>query len=335
MRRKLGLERVLGGFEKNRKDHRHHAIDALAIALTGPKEVRQIAHASELAMLRGEAAHRLKIDTPWESFADDVQRVVDAMVVSHRVDRRLSGPMHQETNYSRPIKDSRGAVTNNDRRHLRCGLDGLSAKDVAAIVDPAVRRAVETRLAELGESEPKVAFKGGLNLPTMPHGDGRDVPIRKVRIRVGKTLDEVGSGMRARYVAPGSNHHMAVLGPMRAKMPPSELRVLTMLEAYRRKSRGEPIVQQDLSSSDPIRCTIRSGDTVLLNLDGVRTPCVVCGISEGLVELKTHTDARAATEIRKAGRDGGRLQFTDRVFKERFIRKLFIDPLGGDTPAYD
>jgi CRISPR-associated endonuclease Csn1 len=335
MRRKLGLEGILGGSEKNRKDHRHHAIDALAIALTGPKEVRQIAHASELAMLRGEAAHRLKIDAPWNSFTTDVQRVVEVMVVSHRVDRRLSGPMHQETNYSSPIKDIRGSVASGDRRHLRCGLDDLSAKDVAAIVDPAVRHAVETRLAELGETEPKVAFKGGLNLPTMRHGDGRDVPIKKVRIRVGKTLDVVGKGTRSRYVAPGSNHHMAVLGPQRPKTPPSTLRVLTMIDAYRRKSRGEAIVQQDPASGEAIRCTIRSGDTVLLNLDGATVPCVVSSVSDGLVELKTHTDARAATEIRKAGRDGGRLKFTERGFKERFIRKLFIDPLGRDSPAHD
>jgi CRISPR-associated endonuclease Csn1 len=335
MRRKLGLERVLGGSEKNRKDHRHHAIDALTIALTGPREVRQIAHASELAMLRGEAAHRLKIDAPWESFAADVQRVVDAMVVSHRVDRRLSGPMHQETNYSRPIKDIRGAVANSERRHLRCGLDGLSAKDVAAIVDPAVRRAVEAQLASLGEADPKIAFKGGRNLPTLRHGDGRDVPIRKVRIRIPKAVDVVGRAKGARFVAPGSNHHLAVLAPSRPNTQPREFRVVTMLEAYRRKSRGEPIVAHDCAEGDSIRCTIRSGDTVLLNLDGRPVPCVVSSVSDGQFELKTHTDARAATEIRQAGKEGGRLKFAERGFKDRFIRKLMIDPLGADVPAHD
>lgn len=335
MRRKLGLERVLGGSEKNRKDHRHHAVDALAIGLTGPREVQQIAHASELALLRGEPSHRLKIDAPWESFAADVQQVVDAIVVSHRVDRRLSGPMHQETNYSRPIKDMQGKVADEDRRHLRCRVEDLSAKDVSAIVDPAVRKAVEAKLAALGQSEPKIAFKAGQNLPTMRHGDGREVPIRKVRVRLRKSLDSVGRGQRARYVAPGSNHHMAIVDYAEPNGRVSVcFETVTVLEASRRKSRGEALVMPR-ARHGCVRLTIRSGDSVLIQVDDLPIAAVVSSISENQIELKRHEDARAATEIKKGGVAAGRLVFTPKSFLLALTHKTAVQTLGDARIAND
>jgi CRISPR-associated endonuclease Csn1 len=338
MRRKLGLEGVLGGSEKNRKDHRHHAVDALAIGLTGPKEVRMIAHASELALLRGEAAHRLKIDAPWESFAADVQRVVDSIVVSHRVDRRLSGPMHQETNYSRPIKDIRGQAMDQDCRHLRCRVDELSAKDVAAIVDPAVRKAVEAKLASLGQPEPKVAFKGGQNLPMMRHGDGREVVVRKVRIRVSKALVGVGAGSRARSVAGGSNHHAAILLSRSGSDGASRLgiEVVSMLDAYRRRARGESVVRQSYADGRELRFTIRSGDAVMFDdSDGQRTTAVVMSVSARQIQLIRTSDGRPTSEIEKAGKAGGRLALTPNLFFSRRPEKIVIMPLGDVVQAND
>ena len=337
VRRKLGIEGVLGGGEKNRKDHRHHAVDAIAIALTGPREVRAIALASESAILRGEASHRLKIEAPWEGFADDVKRSIDGVVVSHRVDRRLSGPMHQETNYSRPICDAKGVVKDALLRHSRCRLDSLNSGDVEDIVDPRVREAVRRQLMALGQTDPKIAFKGGQNLPTMRHGDGREVEIRKARIKLRKTVNAVGRGSATRYVAPGSNHHMAVvdvLGP-NGKMLSRELEVVTLLEAFHRKQRGEPIVQQNWGVGRRLAFTLRSGDMVEMDLGGILAACVVSSISNGLVEMKFHKDARPATEIRKAGVAGGRLQFHTRAFVQGLRRKIEVQFLGAVSLAND
>jgi hypothetical protein len=245
--------------------------------------------------------------------------------------------MHQETNYSRPIKNIRREVADAELRHLRCRLEELGPKDVDAIADPRVREAVKQQLRQFGETDPKIAFKGGEHLPTMRHGDGRDVPIRKVRIKVRKTLDAVGAGGAARYVAPGSNHHMAVvdvLGPS-GKVLTRELFVVTLLEAFRRKSRGEPIVQQDWGPNRRLAFTLRSGDMVEMDLDGELRPCVIGSVSDGLLEMKLHADARPAMEIRKAGRDGGRLKFTTRGLLQRLRRKLAVDQLGDLVGAHD
>ncbi len=337
VRRKLGIEGILGGGEKNRKDHRHHAVDAIAIALTGPREVRQIARASEAALLRGEAAHRLKIDAPWPTFMDDTRAVVEAMVVSHRVDRRLSGPMHQETNYSRPIKDIRGKVADFEARHARKSVDKLGEKDVESIVDPRVRDAVKRKLRSLDQKDPKVAFKGGQNLPTVRHGDGREIPIRRVRIKVNKGLAVVGKDSAARYVAPGSNHHMAVVevfGPSGLTIS-REFHIVTMLEAYQRRARREGVVQKQWGAGRRLAFTLRSGDCVMLRVGQEAVPCVVASVSSRQVEFKTHPDARPATEIRQAGKEGGRLPLTMGQLARALLSKIEVSALGDVSPSND
>jgi CRISPR-associated endonuclease Csn1 len=336
VRRKLGIEGILGGGEKNRKDHRHHAIDALAIAITGPREVQAIARASEAAVARGEPSHRLKLEAPWPEFVDDAKRVVDGIVVSHRVDRRLSGPLHQGTNYSRPMRDFSGTVRDEALRHQRYPLESLGAADIKDIVDGAVRRAVESKLAQLGQTEPKIAFKGGANLPGVQRSDGRVVPIRRVRVKLRKSLDSVGDGPRKRYVAPGSNHHMVVVERRMADGSTSrELEVVTMLEAFRRKSRGEPIIQTEWGEGARLLFTIRSGEAVMLVRDGARVPALISSISAGQLELKLHQDARAATEIRKGGVSAGRIVLTPQAFVNSIDAKVVLLPTGGIRIAND
>lgn len=118
LRRSWGLNSLLpdhnfaGGADqpKNRSDHRHHAIDAVVIAVTDRWLLQKIARESGL---RGyEAANRMTADlsTPWEDFSDDVRRVVRAIVVSHRPDHgttarkdkthdTTAGRLHNDTAY--------------------------------------------------------------------------------------------------------------------------------------------------------------------------------------------------------------------------------------------
>jgi hypothetical protein len=72
-----------------------------------------------------------------------------------------------------------------------------------------------------------------------------------------------------------------------------------------------------------------------MDLDGELRPCVIGSVSDGLLEMKLHADARPAMEIRKAGRDGGRLKFTTRGLLQRLRRKLAVDQLGDLVGAHD
>jgi CRISPR-associated endonuclease Csn1 len=107
---------------KNRKDHRHHAIDAIVVALADRAMLNRIAR--ESGKDGHEAAGRLvaSIPEPWEGFSDEVGRAVRAITVSHRPDHgtaskagrakdkdATAGRLHNETAYGLTgEKDARG-----------------------------------------------------------------------------------------------------------------------------------------------------------------------------------------------------------------------------------
>ena len=79
------------GPEKDRHDHRHHAVDAVAIALTGTRTVKLLSRAAEFASDQGHRRLFVPVDEPWKGFLDQVRTAIDEINVSYRVDRRVSG----------------------------------------------------------------------------------------------------------------------------------------------------------------------------------------------------------------------------------------------------
>lgn len=100
LRAKFGLNDVLGSNgEKNRNDHRHHAVDACVIGVTDQGLLQRFAKAS--ANAREQQLNRLveKMPLPWESYRGHVQRAIDAIWVSHKPDHSYEGAMHNDTAY--------------------------------------------------------------------------------------------------------------------------------------------------------------------------------------------------------------------------------------------
>ncbi len=100
LRAKFGLNDVLGlNGEKNRNDHRHHAVDACVIAVTDQGLLQRFANAS--ASARERQLNRLveNMPLPWESYRDHVQRAIDAIWISHKPDHSHEGAMHNDTAY--------------------------------------------------------------------------------------------------------------------------------------------------------------------------------------------------------------------------------------------
>lgn len=101
LRAKFGLNDVLGlNGEKNRNDHRHHAVDACVIGVTDQGLLQRFAKAS--ASAREQQLNRLveNMPLPWENYRDHVQRAIDAIWVSHKPDHSHEGAMHNDTAYS-------------------------------------------------------------------------------------------------------------------------------------------------------------------------------------------------------------------------------------------
>ncbi len=144
LRGKFGLNDVLGlNGDKNRNDHRHHAVDACVIGVTDQGLLQRFAKAS--ASAREQQLNRLvdNMPLPWESYREHVQRAIGAIWVSHKPDHSHEGAMHNDTAY---------------------GLRGEGKVSLHKMVD-GKRERIEDNLKVIEISNAKTAERHGL-LPT-------------------------------------------------------------------------------------------------------------------------------------------------------------------------
>lgn len=102
LRGKFGLNQLLSGTgQKNRNDHRHHALDAAVIGITDQGLLQRFAKAS--ANARETQLDRLveEMPLPWPTYREHVTRGLEHIVISHKPDHGYQGAMHEETAWGR------------------------------------------------------------------------------------------------------------------------------------------------------------------------------------------------------------------------------------------
>lgn len=247
LRSAWNLNSILGHPDnKNRGDHRHHAIDAVVIALTNPTAIEKLSKAAEIAEQRGLPHLMADPELPWPEFVNDVRREIDRTVVSSRVDRRLNGPLHKDTILSHPKTGMSAAL--GPVHHLRKPLSAMSLREVENIVDQTVRQVVQERLRAL-DVPPDKAFADASQHPHMvsKKDPRRIIPIHSARIRMSDRPIEIGKSTKRRFVNPGENHHteiVAILGPDGTAKRWDDV-VVSRYAATQRLDRREPIIQLD------------------------------------------------------------------------------------------
>jgi CRISPR-associated endonuclease Csn1 len=322
---------------KPRTDHRHHAVDALVVALTSNAAIKSLSDAAAADAGSGRVSSRT-LQAPWPDFVASVRPHIEGINVSHRPSRGLNGPLHDETNYSPPRQHNGKTWV-----HVRKLVHTLTAKQITSetvIVDKAAREAVRQKLAEVG-GEPK---KLEQNPPRILTRTGKTVPVCKVRIRVpGGGAKRIAEGHRERHVMLNANHHIAIFsGPGRKGQEKWEGIVVTRLEAMDSKRRGEPIIQRTLpeQASFQFQFSLMGGDMVEMQdpKTGARGLFVVRGISESAkgaieVDFARSTDARIVDEMKKTG-DWLRVTRLEHL-RQWGCRKVVVDALGRVHSARD
>jgi CRISPR-associated endonuclease Csn1 len=179
------LNRVLSQEnKKNRNDHRHHALDAVVIALASPNAVKRV---SDAAKRRKETTGSIRgfwKDLPPlnESFLDDIRKHMEAMIVSHRPTRKVSGALHKDDIYGRRTDKSTGLPFFVKREPLS-KLKKEDLEEGGRIMDRGVREAVRGFVDSHGGSVEK-AFADESVYPLIPSKTGSPTPVKKVRIRL-------------------------------------------------------------------------------------------------------------------------------------------------------
>ncbi len=254
---------------KARTDHRHHAIDAIVIALTTDSTIQSMNRAASIAPEWIYGPRRLRrLEGPWPNFVDSIRPRIDAMVASHRPEHKLTGQLHDQTLYGKPREDANQRTFIHQRRRVQ----SLTAEAIENIADPIVREAVRNRLQQLG-GNPKL-FETEENLPFLIARDGRKTPIRNVRVRETCNTTPIGQSPRMRFVKPANIHHVELF--VRRDLRRREFWdsiVVSLLEAMDRKRKGKPVVAR-VHPDDPeaqFLFSLMKDDTLELNHAGQRT----------------------------------------------------------------
>ena len=255
-----------------RKDHRHHAIDALVVASTRQgyiQRLNRVSSESEREAMSGEIEVQKATKTDKLSLLErwltqrphlSVRAVSDKVaeiLISYRPGKRVvtrgrniylrhgkkcvqsgllvpRGPLSKETVY--------GQITVNGEPQIVCKYDlhSLKAKDVDYVVDLALRKRLKELLAQHGGKE-KEAFAGDVYLDEA----GTQGPIRSVRCFTGldrgkmKAVKYDEQGDAVGFVSPRNNHHLAIYRTPKGKLVES---IVTFWDAVDRAHYGIPLV---------------------------------------------------------------------------------------------
>ena len=255
-----------------RKDHRHHAIDALVVASTRQgyiQRLNRVSSESEREAMSGEIEVQKATKTDKLSLLErwltqrphlSVRAVSDKVaeiLISYRPGKRVvtrgrniylrhgkkcvqsgflvpRGPLSKETVY--------GQIMVNGEPQIVCKYDlhSLKAKDVDYVVDLTLRKRLKELLAQHGGKE-KEAFAGDVYMDEA----GTQGPIRSVRCFTGLDRDKMKAvkydeqGEAVGFVSPRNNHHLAIYRTPQGKLVEA---IVTFWDAVDRARYGIPLV---------------------------------------------------------------------------------------------
>lgn len=327
-----GLSGLLGDTaDKNRQDHRHHAIDAVVIALTDARTVQLLQRAAASADQRFARRAFDAVEEPFPGLRAQVEGIVGGVIVSHRQSNRVRGPLHEATIYGKPV---------GNKHRVRKELHKLTPKDIeeGRIVDKRALEAIKAKLAELGRTDPSQQqlaqiFADPKNAPLVRGYGDRMVPLRRVRVQVDAKPDRIGTGSQERYVKLGNNHHTEVWEVTDVKGRVRwEHTVVSMLEAHQRKAAKQSVVCCADSIDRRHVFSLAKGEHVELdNEDGLGSRVYrVLGISDSEIKIVLTHDARQSAV---SGVD--RIRLSADKLRRRNARKVLITYLGEIRRAND
>lgn len=107
IRGRLGLNDILSdNNEKNRNDHRHHAVDAFVVAITTRSFLQKISTAAnsmeDLYNMNENSNRRRILDKmpePFTNYRKSLELALNNIKTSHKADRSISGCLHKDTAY--------------------------------------------------------------------------------------------------------------------------------------------------------------------------------------------------------------------------------------------
>ncbi len=321
LRKLWGLNNILADDgRKTRADHRHHAIDALTVACTHPGMTNKLSRYWQA--IDNPASTKPLLPPPWPSIRAAAKQMVDKIVVSYKVRKKLSGTLHKETTYGDTQEDFSTKTGTYHQFITRKKVEALTKTELAkdpevsgeGIRDDRTRRILQKWVDDYG-GDPKKAF------PPYPRLGETGPEIRKVRLLTKQQLSlmaRVSTG----YADPGSNHHIAIY---RLPSGKTDFEVVSLFKASQRKARREPVVRKTRDDAEFVM-SLAPGEAIEFP-DGERKGVwIVTSVwSNGPIVIEGAADAAHVTIFRPGATE---------LLREG-ARKVSVDPIGRVRQAND
>jgi CRISPR-associated endonuclease Csn1 len=291
---------------KNRRDHRHHAIDAIVVAVTDRAMLNRIAR--EAGSQGHEAADRLVagIPDPWAGFSEAVGEAVRAITVSHRSDHgsaskagrpanrdATAGRLHNETAYGLTgEKDARGLDIVVTRKPLSAF---KKPADLGAIRDEDLKQ----KLKDWTAGREGAAFEQAMRAFGHPERGPRSYPgLRRIRVVEPLSVIPIRDRQGRAYKAyKGDSNHRFDVWELKTGKWKDE--VVSMFEAH------QPGWSSPIRADNPTArkvLSLQQNDVVAIERDGERELMRVVKFSAGTLVLAPPQEA-GSLKARDADKD--------------------------------
>ncbi len=319
---------------KNRKDHRHHAIDAFVLACTDLGLLNRIARASG----RAEEWNLDRLfpkdgfPTPFEGYREDLARRLRTLIVSHKTDHGLPPGAQNDVHVTsgRLLEDTAYGLVDEevDGKHYnlvtRKPITGLTAGEIERVRDAALRNDLRDVAREAKQS--------GRKLEEALDAFGKSRNIRRVRVLKTEQsirIVEHGNGFKKAYT-PGDNHRIEIY-----ELPDGKWQGegVTVYDANR--PGFEPEWRKDHPDAK-LTMRVHNGDLIEANFGEGRQIYRVCMLDASAKRLKLadHDQAGSLGERHKDKDDPFRYEMKAYSrLKDAQARRVRIDAIGRVTPV--
>lgn len=323
LRKRWELNHILStDGEKTRADHRHHAIDALVVACAHGGYTQKLSNYFEAEWLYrhgfGAKPDEAIIPKPWPTIREDAAALIESIMVSHRVRKKVSGPLHKETTYGDTKLDVKREKHGLYRLFVvRKPLASLSKGEVENIRDAGVKRIV-TEWIDAHGGDPKKAFAADT-----PKRSANGPPIKKVRI-VGPQKMRAMARLKTGYATTENNHHIAIY-----RLPDGKIvgEVVSLFEASKRMLRREAVIRRK-SEGRRFVMSLSLGDAFHVP-EGERAGYWIVASISGNGQIFSRPINDATTDRKK------RWGPSPAPLVKLGAKKVSVDPIGRVRPAND
>jgi CRISPR-associated endonuclease Csn1 len=324
IRAKWGLNTLLSDHNysdaKNRKDHRHHTIDAMVAALTDRSLLHRMSSANDQ-----EERDRIEIPPPWPTLRDDLDTKLKAMTVSHKPDHGLQAKLHEDTAYG-TISDR----ANEDGNLVyRKQFLLLNEKEIGRIRDRRLRSLVEAHatMERAVGKDLKAAlqsFAARTDIPGLPHG------IRHVRLTKTEKPDYLvilkdKAGKPYKSYSVGENAFVEIFETSDGRWAGEAMSV------FKANQNGSGLRWPSQHSGARLIMRVFKGDLLALEIRGQRTVMVVHRLDAAASRFKlaAHNETGNLDERHSDGADPFRwLMASYNILKSMKAERVRVDEIG-------